>query len=177
MNLALIVLRVVVGALFVGHGAQKLFGWFGGHGPKATGTFFESVGMKPGRAMALIAGGAELIGGLLVGVGLVVPAGAAMLSAVMLVAVWTVHRAHGLWVSENGFEYNLVLLAVLFAVTATGAGDWSLDALWNINDAGEGWALAQLAAALLGACVAVALPRILANRPHRHDHAAPAGGW
>jgi putative oxidoreductase len=176
MNLALLVLRVVVGALFVGHGAQKLFGWFGGHGPHGTGAFFESAGMTRGRIMAILAGAAELIGGLLFAFGLVTPVAAALLSAVMIVAIWKVHRANGLWVTNDGFEYPLVLLAVVFAVTAAGAGEWSLDDLLNLQLAGAGWALAQLAAGILGAGVALALQHVSARRPHGHDRAAPAGG-
>jgi putative oxidoreductase len=176
VNLALLVLRVVVGTLFVGHGAQKLFGWFGGHGPDGTGRFFESAGLTRGRAMAILAGASELIGGLLFACGLVTPAGAALLSAVMIVAIWTVHRPNGIWITENGYEYSLVLLAVLFAVTAAGAGDWSLDGLWNLDVAGEGWALAQLAAGMLGAGVAMAASRLSAHRPRGHGRAAPAGG-
>jgi putative oxidoreductase len=175
MNLALLVLRVVVGVLFIGHGAQKLFGWFGGAGPKGTGQFFEGLGMKPGKTMAVMAGGGELVGGALCALGLLTPLAAALLSAVMMVAIWTVHRSNGLWVSAGGFEYNLVLLATLFAVTATGAGDWSLDGLWSLDLAGEGWALAELAAAIIGAGVAVSFGRFAARHAHPHDGAVAVG--
>src|SRR2546430_14036053 len=93
MELGLLVLRATVGLLFIGHGAQKLFGWFGGHGPDGTGQFFESTGLRPGRALAVWAGAAELLGGLPLALGLLPPAGAALLTAVMLTAIWTVHRA------------------------------------------------------------------------------------
>lgn len=164
MEVGLLVLRVVVGALFFGHGAQKLFGWFGGHGPAGTAGFFESLGMKPGRTMAYAAGAAELVGGLLLALGLFVPAAAAGLIAVMLVAIWTVHRDKGVWISDGGYEYNLVLIAVAFAVTAIGAGKWSLDAAWNIDADGVGWALAALAAGLLGAWVAIVVGHLAARR-------------
>jgi putative oxidoreductase len=172
MNLALLVLRVVVGALFVGHGAQKLFGWFGGHGPDGTAAFFESTGMTRGRQLALIAGLSELIGGLLFALGLATPLAAALLSAVMLAAIWQVHRGNGLWITENGFEYNLVLLAVLFAVTAAGAGEWSLDGVLDLDLGGAGWAVAQLAAGVIGAGLALALERL----EHDRDRTAPARG-
>jgi putative oxidoreductase len=94
------------------------------------------------------------------------PAGAALLSVVMLVAIWTVHRANGIWVTENGYEYNLVLLAVVFAVTAAGPGDWSLDALLDVDLAGTGWALAQLAAGIVGAGLVLGLQHVSARRPH-----------
>ena len=175
MNLALLVVRVVVGLLFIGHGAQKLFGWFGGAGPQGTGQFFDDVGMRPGRAMAIVAGCAELGGGVLFALGLLTPLGAALLSAVMLVAIWSVHRRNGLWAAEGGFEYNLVLLAALFAVTAAGAGDWSLDGLWNIDVANAGWALAELAAAIVGAVIGVGFGRFAAGRAHPHDGIAATG--
>lgn len=164
MNLGLLIVRVVVGALFMGHGAQKLFGSFGGHGPRGTGAFFESLGLRPGRAMAIGAGLAELTGGALFALGLITPLAAALLIAVMAVAVATVHWSKGLWVSDGGFEYNLVLAAVAFGVTAIGAGDWSLDHLLTLDVAGTGWALAALAAGLLAAIVAIAVGRFEARR-------------
>lgn len=164
MSLGLLVLRVVIGALFIGHGAQKLFGFFGGHGPSGTGAFFESLGLRPGRAMALGAGMAELAGGALFALGLLTPLAAAMLIAVMAVAVATVHWSKGLWVSDGGFEYNLVLSAAAFTVTAIGAGSWSLDDVLALDVAGAGWALAALAAGLLGAIVAIAVGRLEARR-------------
>jgi putative oxidoreductase len=174
MNLGLLALRVVVGLLFVGHGAQKLFGSFGGHGPDGTGAFFESVGMRPGRSMALVAGAFEVIGGLLLAAGLVTPLGAAMLSIVMFTAIWTVHIGKGLWVTEGGFEYNLVLLATTFAVSAIGAGAWSLDHALGLDVAGVGWALAELAVGAAGAAMAIAAGRATARHDVRGTH--PAGG-
>ena len=100
MELGLLVLRAVVGGLFIGHGSQKLFGWFGGAGPDGTGAFFESLGIRPGRAMARAAGFAELAGGLLFAAGLVTPLAAALLIAVMTCAIATVHRPNGVWVSN-----------------------------------------------------------------------------
>jgi putative oxidoreductase len=170
MNVALLVLRVVVGALFAGHGAQKLFGWFGGGGPDGTGTVFESLGLTRARTMAILAGASELLGGLLFALGLLTPLGAALLSAVMIVAIATVHGANGLWVTQNGYEYNLVLLAVLFAVTAAGPGAWSLDDLLGLDLSGAGWALAELAAGTLGAGLALGLQRRSA-----HDRGAATG--
>lgn len=164
MNLGLLVLRVIVGVLFVGHGAQKLFGWFGGYGPEGTGSFFESLGLAPGRLMAIAAGLAELGGGALFALGLLTPLAAALLIAVMAVAVATVHWTKGVWASNGGFEYNLVLVAAAFAVSAIGAGRWSLDRVFAFHIAGAGWALAALAAGLLGGIVAVAAGRFEARR-------------
>lgn len=173
MEVGLLVLRLVVGAFFVGHGAQKLFGWFGGHGPDGTGAFFESTGMARGREIVLLAGAAELVGGLLFAFGLLTPLAATLLSAVMLAAILKVHRGNGLWITDNGFEYNLVLLAVLFAVTAAGAGDWSLDGMLGLELAGPGWALAQLAAAVVGVGLALGFERL----SHDRDRTAAAGGF
>lgn len=172
MSLGLLVLRVVIGALFAAHGAQKLFGWFGGHGLRGTGGFFESLGLRPGRMMALGAGLAELCGGVLFACGLLTPLAAALLIAVMVVAVATVHWTHGLWAAEGGFEYNLVLVAAAFAVTAIGAGEWSLDSGLGLDVAGVGWALAALAVGVLGGVAAIAVGRFAARR--RVGRAAPA---
>jgi putative oxidoreductase len=173
VSVGLLVLRVVIGGLFIGHGAQKLFGWFGGHGPRGTGGFFESLGLRPGRVMALGAGLAELCGGVLFACGLLTPLAAALLIAVMVVAIATVHWTHGLWVTEGGFEYNLVLVAAAFAVAAIGAGEWSLDNALGLDVAGAGWALAALAAGLLGGVVAIAVGRFAAR--HQVGGTAPAG--
>ncbi len=167
MNLGLLVIRVVVGLLFVGHGTQKLFGWFGGHGPEGTGQFFESIGLRPGRVHALAAGAAEALGGLLLALGLVTPLAAAGLTAVMGAAIWTSHRANGIWNSSGGYEYNLVLVAVAFALTGVGAGAWSLDHVLSLDVAGAGWALAELAAGLLGAAFAVIGGRLVGS--HRES--------
>ena len=169
MNIGLLVIRVVVGLLFVGHGTQKLFGWFGGHGREGTGQFFEALGLRPGRHHALAAGVAEAGGGLLLALGLVTPLAAAAITAVMTVAILTVHGAKGIWNSNGGFEFNLVLIASVFAITGVGAGAWSLDHALSLDVAGTGWAFAELGAGLLGAVGAVVGGRLASSR-HR-----PAG--
>src|SRR4030081_1985579 len=133
MTLGLLVLRIVVGTLFVGHGAQKLFGVFGGHGLEGTGAFFESLGLRPWRIMALAAGFAELTGGALFALGLLTPLAAALLIAVMVTAIATVHGRNGVWVTNGGFEYNLVLAAVPFAVASIRAGKWALDPVLGLH--------------------------------------------
>ncbi|KRE53605.1 DoxX family protein [Paenibacillus sp. Soil522] len=129
MALGLLIVRLVVGLLFVGHGAQKLFGWFGGYGPKGTGGWLESIGVKPGVAMAIVAGLMELVGGVLFAAGLLTPLAAALIVMTMLVAIVKVHGQNGLWVTANGYEYNLVLAAIAIGIALTGAGPFSLDAL------------------------------------------------
>jgi putative oxidoreductase len=168
MALGLLVIRVVVGLLFIGHGTQKLFSWFGGYGLEGTGGFFDSLGMRPGKQHAFLAGLAEAGGGLLFALGLLTPLAAAALIAVMVVAIVTVHAKNGVWVSDNGFEYNLVLATAAFAVAAIGAGDWSLDNALGLDIAGAGWGLAALGAGLVGALGAIGSGR-LASRRVEHD--------
>jgi putative oxidoreductase len=170
MTLGLLVLRIVVGALFVGHGAQKLFGFFGGHGLDGTGAFFESLGLRPGRMMALAAGLAELTGGALFALGLLTPLAATLLIAVMVTAIATVHGRNGVWVTNGGFEYNLVLAAVPFAVASIGAGKWSLDHVLGLQVAGAKWALTALVLGVIGG-LASAAPRL---RSHGTTGATPA---
>ena len=130
MEWGLLILRVTVGLLFAGHAMQKLAGWFGGYGIAGTGGFFESIGLKPGRTMAILAGLSELVGGLLFAVGLLTPLAAALLVLIMLISIIKVHGKHGLWVTQNGYEYNLVLIAVAIAVALIGPGYYSIDAIW-----------------------------------------------
>jgi putative oxidoreductase len=173
MNLGLLVLRVVVGLLFFGHGAQKLFGWYGGHGLSGTGAFFESMGFPQGKRQAFLAGLFEAGGGLLIALGLVTPFAAAALIAVMTVAVIKVHFAKGVWSTEGGYEYNAVLMAVVFALSGVGPGDWSLDNALNLNLHGTGWALGALAAGILGGLLPLVEARIAASRGDR-THATTA---
>jgi len=127
INIGLLIIRLVVGLLFVGHGAQKLFGWFGGYGIKGTGGWFESIGIKPGVTMALLAGLTELIGGILFTVGLLTPLAGIMIAGTMVMAIVKVHAPNGLWATENGYEYNLILIAVTIGVALTGPGQYALD--------------------------------------------------
>jgi len=126
MDTGLLIIRLVVGILFIGHGAQKLFGWFGGYGLKGTGGWLESIGLKPGVLMAFLAGAGELVGGLLFAAGIFTWAGAALITITMLVATFTVHWKNGLWSTQNGFEYNLVLIAAAIGVALIGPGAYTL---------------------------------------------------
>jgi putative oxidoreductase len=139
---------MIVGLLFVGHGLQKLLGKFGGAGPEETGEFFEKVGLEPGRPHALAAGAAETAGGTLLALGFLTPLSAALLSGTMATAIRTVHAANGPWVTDGGYEYNLVLIALLFEITDTGPGAWSVDRALGLPLSGTGWALAELGTAL-----------------------------
>jgi len=116
-----------VGLVFAAHGSQKLFGWFGGYGLAGTGQWMDSIGLSPGYLMALLAGSAEFFGGLALVFGLLVRPAAASLAIAMAVAILSVHIGHGLFLSNNGYEYGLALLAVAVSLIATGAGRFSVD--------------------------------------------------
>jgi putative oxidoreductase len=144
MSIGLFILRLVVGLLFMGHGAQKLFGFAGGGGPDRTGSQFDGIGLRPGRRNALLAGLGEFCGGLLLLLGWFTPIGAAAIIAVMVAAIWTVHAPKGLWNSNGGFEYHLVLIAAVFALAGVGSGAWSLDHALSFSDHGAVWAIGAL---------------------------------
>jgi putative oxidoreductase len=122
-----LVLRIPVGIIFAAHGAQKLFGWFGGYGLDGTGQFFASVGLTPGYLMALLAGLVEFFGGLALVAGLLVRPAAAALTAAMLIAIFAVHWSKGFFASSGGYEYALALFAASLALVFSGAGRWSVD--------------------------------------------------
>lgn len=120
-------LRIVAGITFAAHGSQKLFGWFGGHGLAGVGQWMESIGLAPGYLMAVMAGSAEFFGGLALILGLLARPAAAVLAVTMLVAIVTVHLANGFFMSNNGYEFALALMAASVAVLFEGAGKLSLD--------------------------------------------------
>lgn len=151
MKIARLLLRLVVGGLFVGHGTQKLFGWFGGHGLDATAQGFEQMGLRPGRRNAIAAGVSEAGGGALLAAGLATPLAAAALTGTMITAIEKVHGKHGPWITDGGFEYNAVLIAAVLALVEAGPGSLSLDAACGRERKGTGWALAALAAGAAGA--------------------------
>ena len=122
-------LRIPVGIIFVAHGAQKLFGWFGGYGLEGTGQWMDSIGLSPGYLMALLAGGTEFLGGLALIIGLLVRPASAALAFAMLIAIFSVHIQNGLFMSNNGYEFGLALLAVSVSLMFSGAGHASVDRL------------------------------------------------
>jgi putative oxidoreductase len=149
MEIGLVLLRLITGLTLAAHGAQKLFGWFGGPGLDSTGQFFEMIGFLPGRRHALMAGLAETSGGLLLALGLFTPIGAAVICSVMLVAL-TVHINKGFFAQNGGYEYTLVLGAAALSVAFTGPGPLSLDALLGIRLSGTLWGIAALSVGVLG---------------------------
>lgn len=122
-------LRVPVGVIFTAHGAQKLFGWFGGYGLEGTAGWMDSIGLSPGMLMAFLAGAAEFFGGLALIIGLLTRPAAAALSVAMLVAIFAVHFENGLFMANNGYEFGLALLAASVSLLFSGAGKLSFDNL------------------------------------------------
>ena len=145
MRLATLATRVLIGGLFVGHGTQKLKGWFGGPGLEGMTAGMEQMGMHPPRRNALAAGYSETIGGALLALGLFTPLSASMLTGTMLVAIKKVHLANGAWVSDGGWEYNAVLIAAVLALAEDGPGALSLDHAFGIERPGVASALAAAA--------------------------------
>jgi putative oxidoreductase len=153
MSIGLVILRLVVGLSLAAHGAQKVFGWFGGYGLAGTGQFLEQLGFRPGRVQAALAGTAELLGGLFLAGGFLTPAAAAAVVAVMLVAAVSVHIEKGFFAHNGGYEYTLVLGGAAVALAFTGPGAFSLDQALGISWSGDSWGVAALAAGLIGGAV------------------------
>jgi putative oxidoreductase len=154
----LLLLRLVVGLLFAGHGAQKLFGWFGGGGPQGTAAFFSSLGYRAPALMALVAGLSEFGGGLLLATGLLTPLASFLLATVMLNAIATVVWPKGFF---GGYEFELTLATVAIAIAATGPGEISLDDAigWADNITGIAWASLVLGTAIVVSLITTTLGR------------------
>lgn len=128
-DFAPLALRLPIGITFMAHGAQKLFGWFGGYGLEGTGQWMASIGLTPGYLMALMAGSSEFFGGLLLIIGLLIRPTSAVLAFTMLMAIVTVHLDNGLFMSNNGYEFGLALLAATVSLAISGAGKLSIDSM------------------------------------------------
>jgi putative oxidoreductase len=133
MNSGLLVLRLVFGTLMAAHGAQKLFGWFGGYGLNGTGGFLESLGFRPGKLFAALAGTTELLGGVLVALGLFGPVGPALFVSVMIVAAVSAHWGKGVFAATGGFEMPLLYAVAGVALALTGPGAFSIDGLIGLT--------------------------------------------
>lgn len=120
-------LRLPLGIIFAAHGAQKLFGWFGGYGLEGTGQWMASIGLEPGVLMAALSGSAEFFGGVALILGLLTRPAALVLAVTMLVAIFSVHISHGLFMSNNGYEFGLALLAGTVSLLISGGGRASVD--------------------------------------------------
>src|SRR3954453_9178492 len=149
MNLGLFVIHALIGGLMIGHGLQKLVGAFGGHGLVGTAGFMESLGLRPGMFHARGAAMAEIAGGTLLLLGFLTPLGAVLIISVMVTAALTAHAGKGLWVTNGGFDYPLVMATAAFTLAAAGPGKISLDAAFGLGDNGAIWALAALAVGIV----------------------------
>jgi putative oxidoreductase len=158
LDAGLLIIRVLFGAAMAAHGAQKLFGWFGGYGLKGTGGFFDGLGFKPGIVFATAAGASEFIGGLLLVVGLFTPLGAAAIFAAMIVASISVHLKNGFFTQNNGIEPAFLYGAAAIGLALTGAGAYSVDATLNVGWLNESSVkIALLVASAIGAAFTLAI--------------------
>lgn len=187
MNTALLVLRIIPGLLLMGHGLQKLVPpnlsppMLHAAGHRHTAAGFESLGIRPGLMAAVLAGTAELAGGVSIAAGLLTPVGTVLVGAVMITAILTVHAPNGIWSAEGGFEFPLVLLMVGFVVTALGAGSLSADSWLGIDNwAGINWtidpaarsAIALAAGVAAGVVVVIGVWAARGTRSHASPQAA-----
>jgi putative oxidoreductase len=158
MDGGLLLIRVVLGAIVAVHGAQKLFGWFGGAGIHGTAGWLESMRFRPARLFATVNGLAEFGGGALLALGLLTPLGAAAVAGVMFVAIALVHRRNGFFNSNGGYEFNLLIVATAIGLAIAGPGRFSIDDLAGWNLGGPEWGLAAFGVAA-AAAVAVLVTR------------------
>jgi putative oxidoreductase len=173
MAYGILFLRVIVGLVLFGHGSQKLFGWFGGGGPRGTAGFFGSLGFRRQHLLPLaVMAGLSEAAGLLFALGLFTPFAALAMATVMVVAVGTVHWKNGLWAGNGGYEYNLLIWAVAIAVATGGPGRFSLDGAinWAEHISGVWWGVGVLVASLLGGLAVMALRE---HQPPAEDTDAP----
>jgi putative oxidoreductase len=158
MSYGLLLLRVVVGLAFVGHGTQKLFGWFGGYGPQGTGGFFASQGYRAGVVMAVAAGLCETVGGTLLALGFTTPLAGTLLAIVMINAIGSVTLKRAFML---GSELEIAYLTIAVSLAATGPGRFSIDRAigWDDNISGVWWGVAALVSAAIVSAVTLTLAR------------------
>jgi putative oxidoreductase len=171
LSLAAVIPRVIVGLIFAGHGAQKLLGWFGGHGLPGTAALFRRIGLEPAVPWAVVAGLIETLGGLALALGLATPIAAIALTAVMFAATFFVHAPRGFWAAAGGYEYPLVLIGICSLFGFAGAGPYSLDAYWNLTYPIPDLYVVGFAVALV---VAVALRLVVAWRTSERQASSQA---
>ncbi|MFN2613362.1 MAG: DoxX family protein [Actinomycetota bacterium] len=174
MSIGILIMRVVIGLLFVGHGCQKLFGWFEGGGIEGTSRMFGSLGYHPPRAMAILGGVGEAGGGLLLTLGMLTPFGCAAIIGMMVNAIGAVHKKNGLWVSKGGSEYPLVLIAVTTGIAFAGAGRYSIDGVFTLGLNGFYWGVLAFLLGFAGGVVVLSIrnPRVVREREEQEPRAA-----
>ena len=166
MNMGLLILRLVIGTLFIGHGTQKLFGWWNGGGPAGTARFFDHIGFRPAQPLALLAGLAETGGGSLIVLGLITPVGATAVIGMMTAAGVVVHLPNGLWNSKGGIELPLVNAAAAATLAFAGPGRYSVDRLIGWHLSGVRWGLAATALGIAAGLAMVGWRRAQAGGAH-----------
>ena len=164
MSTGLLVIRLAVGFGLAAHGAQKLFGWFGGGGLAGTTTAMEHMGFRPGRRNAVAAGLSEVVGGVLLGIGLFTPLAAAIVIGVMVNAAG-VHLSNGFFATKGGYEYTLVIGVAAAAVALTTAGRWSLDNAFGLDFSAAAWGYGAIAVGIVAG---------LAQLSTRHRESVPS---
>jgi putative oxidoreductase len=173
MSVGRLVSRIVIGGLFIGHGTQKLFGWFGGPGPEGTAAMMESLGLRPGKVHAVLAGATETGAGSLLVVGFATPLASAALTGVMTTAITKVHLPHGPWAANGGWEYPAVMIGALTTLAETGPGELSLDHVLGTERSGPACALGALATGVGTAALTMAVGR--RGKPSRPPVAGTSG--
>jgi putative oxidoreductase len=163
MNVGRLIARVTVGALFAGHGTQKLFGWFGGSGLEGTSQMMHKLELRPGRRNALAAGTAETAAGVMLALGALTPVAGSLITSMMVTAIRKVHGANGPWIQQKGYEYNVALIAMVAALVDSGPGSPSVDHALGIEARGNAWAFASLALGAAGSALAIEAGRRFAE--------------
>jgi putative oxidoreductase len=174
MKFARLLARLFIGGMFVGHGTQKLFGWFGGPGLDGTTGMMDKLGLAPPRANAYAASLSETLGGAAIALGAFTPAAAASLIGTMTTAIRTVHLKNGFWSTGGGYEYNLTIIAALLLIVDGGPGALSVDGLLGIEETGAGTALGALALGVLGSTVTLAAAKAAGEKAAAEQAAGSA---
>jgi putative oxidoreductase len=174
MKIGRLLARLVIGGLFIGHGTQKLFGWFDGPGIEAFTGMMKKLGLAPAKTNAYAAGLSETLGGVGIALGALTPAASAALIGTMITAIRTVHWDKGVWSTGGGYEYNLTLIAALLLIVDGGPGPISVDGLLDIEETGAAVALAALAAGVIGSTASLAAARAAHQKAEVEAPAAEA---
>jgi putative oxidoreductase len=173
MRAGRLIARVIVGGLFIGHGTQKLFGWFGGPGPEGFEKVVTKLELHPPRRNVLAASLAETVGGAMFAAGALTPVAGAMLTGVMITAIRKVHFPNGLWNTDGGYEFNLALIAAIAALVDGGPGALSVDRALGIDETGPGWALASLVGGAAASTLVIEMGRRSAQAQQAADSTTP----